>query len=77
MRVAAGGEEASELGSSEAEAVPIGTDCRFSGGGISIGRAIGVGTSESGILSSLPVKMKHEELSHYGNRVGIATKASR
>ena len=72
MRVAASGEEASELGSSETEAVRIGeSDCRFSRGEISIGRVIGVNTSESepGILSSLPGKMKHEKLFHYVNRV--------
>ena len=72
MRIAAGGEEASESGSSEAEVVRIGeSDCRFSGGGISISRVIGVSTSESesGILSSLPAKMKHEELFHHVNRV--------
>jgi hypothetical protein len=60
--VAAGGEEASESGSSAEEVVWIGDNDRsFSGGGISIGRAIGVGASC--ILSSLPRKMKNEKLS--------------
>ena len=54
--VAAGGEEASESGSSVAEVVRI----RENGSGISIGRAIGVGASC--ILSSLPGKMKLERL---------------
>lgn len=55
--VTAGGEEVSESGSSAAEVVRIGEN-DFSGGGISIGRAIGVGASC--ILLSLPEKMKDE-----------------
>jgi len=55
MGVAAGGDEASESGSSAAVAAWTGENGRsFSGGGISIGRAIGVGASC--ILSSLPEK---------------------
>lgn len=57
--VMAGGEEASESGSSGTEAVRIREN--DSGGGISIGRAIGVGAS------SLPGKVKHEKRFHGTN----------
>jgi hypothetical protein len=66
MGVIAGGEEASESGSSEAEVVRMReTDCTLSGGGISIGHAIGFGAPC--ILSSLPGNLKHEKLFHDRN----------
>ena len=68
--VTAGGEEASESGSPAVEAVRMGeNDLSFSGGGISIGSAIGVGAPCT--LSSLPGKMKHEKLFRDGTE-GVA-----